>query len=217
MAGTTNAKTGTGRTRATKAKTAVEDVAVVEESATATTPVDTVENADADVVENDVEEVVEEKKVAKSKTVERPLGNDEEIEVVALIPNVSYRDFATSDYYEWKNAGDVEYMTVEALARMRRNYKSYFDNMCLKPMDERVIKKFGLGRLYSKFDEFMDASNYTRDNITNLLDGFSSMRNSMKNSIVTKIKDMAASGEISDVTVLRTIEKRLGIDLIEFL
>ena len=148
----------------------------------------------------------------------KELDDKEEIEVVALIPNVSYYDKATGDRYEWENAGDVEYMTVEAIQRMRRNSRGYFEDMCVKPNDERVIKKFGMERYYEQHDYLMDASNYTKDNITNVLDKFSSLRsNSLKSSIVNKIKDMITNGELSDAVVIRAIEKRLDIDLISLL
>lgn len=148
----------------------------------------------------------------------KELDDKEEIEVIALIPNVSYYDKATGDRYEWENAGDVEYMTVEAIQRMRRNSRGYFEDMCVKPNDERVIKKFGMERYYEQHDYLMDASNYTKDNITNVLDKFSSLRsNSLKSSIVNKIKDMISNGELSDAVVIRAIEKRLDIDLISLL
>lgn len=148
----------------------------------------------------------------------KELDDKEEIEVVALIPNVSYYDKATGDRYEWDNAGDVEYMTVEAIQRMRRNSRGYFEDMCVKPNDERVIKKFGMERYYEQHDYLMDASNYTKGNIANVLDKFSSLRsNSLKSSIVNKIKDMIANGELSDAVVIRAIEKRLDIDLISLL
>lgn len=148
----------------------------------------------------------------------KELDDKEEIEVVALIPNVSYYDKATGDRYEWENAGDVEYITVETIQRMRRNSRGYFEDMCVKPNDERVIKKFGMERYYEQHDYLMDASNYTKDNITNVLDKFSSLRsNSLKSSIVNKIKDMIANGELSDAVVIRAIEKRLDIDLISLL
>lgn len=208
MPSTDTAKTSTTRTRATRstktanAKTTTNSATVAADDAVTT--VDSAAFAADDGVVNMNEKIVDE-----------PLNDSDEIEVVSLIPNVSYRDAATSDFYEWKNVGDVEYMTVDALTRMRRNHRAYFEDMCIKPNDERVIKKFGLERFYAKHDAFMDSSNYTRENIKSLLDEFSSVRsNSMKISIVNKIKSMVSSGEISDVNVIRTIEKRLNIDLI---
>lgn len=200
---TATAKTSTAKssatraTKSTKAKSATEsaEVAAVDNKAAASV-------ADDDAVD------------MNNKVVEEPLQDSDEIEVMALIPNVSYRDSVTADHYEWESVGDVEYMTVDAITRMRRNNRGYFEDMCLKPNDERVIKKFGLGRFYDKYDMFMDESNYTRDNVGRTLDEFSGIPNSMKLSVVNKIKNMVASGDISDVSVIRTIEKRLDIDLI---
>lgn len=197
-----------------KAKTAdevIEDVAVVEDE---TKEVESEASAPSPAK-------AAKKNVATKKndaTNVKELDDKEEIEVVALIPNVSYYDKATGDRYEWENAGDVEYMTVEAVQRMRRNSRGYFEDMCVKPNDERVIKKFGMERYYEQHDYLMDASNYTKDNITNVLDNFSSLRsNSLKSSIVNKIKDMISNGELSDAVVIRAIEKRLDIDLISLL
>lgn len=164
----------------------------------------------------EVDENIAKKNVNVKKKIE--LNNDDEVEVVALIPNISYYDKATGDRYEWDNAGDVEYMTVETLQRMRRNYRGYFEDMYLKPNDERVIEKFGMQRYYDKYDYLMDSSNYTKDNIAHIFDEFSAIRsNSLKSSIVNKIKDMVSTGELSDVTVIRAIEKRFDIDLISLL
>ena len=197
-----------------KAKTAdevVEDVAVVADE---TKEVES--EASAPSTAKAAKKSVTTKK--NDATNAKELDDKEEIEVVALIPNVSYYDKATGDRYEWENAGDIEYMTVEAIQRMRRNSRGYFEDMCVKPNDERVIKKFGMERYYEQHDYLMDASNYTKDNIANVLDKFSSLRsNSLKSSIVNKIKDMIANGELSDAVVIRAIEKRLDIDLISLL
>lgn len=204
MPSTTTAKTGTSRTgtarktKAANAKTASKSLNKAAE-----------DNVSSAAVFN------EEEVVGVNEINEEPLKDTDEIEVISLIPHVGYRDFATSDYYEWENVGDVEYMTLDAITRMRRNFRSYFDDMCLKPNDARVIKKFGLERFYKQYDAFMDASSYTRENISDTLDKIHSIRsNSMKASIVNKIKAMVSSGEISDVNVIRTIEKRFDLDLI---
>lgn len=199
-------KTTASRSTRAKAKSTVkvaEDIAGVDTSAPATSVAE-------------VDKNIAKKNVNAKKKIE--LNNDDEVEVVALIPNVSYYDKATGDRYEWENTGDIEYMTVDAIQRMRRNARGYFEDMCLKPNDERVIDKFGMKRYYEKHDYLMDVSNYTKDNITNILDEFSALRsNSLKSSIVNKIKDMISNGELSDVMVIRAIEKRLDIDLISLL
>lgn len=179
----------------------------------------TVEVTDEVVASEDSVAATSATKVDAKKNVNaNELNDSDEIEVVALIPNVSYYDKATGDRYEWEDAGDIEYMTVDAIQRMRRNARGYFEDMCVKPNDERVIEKFGMKRYYEQHDYLMNAFNYTRDNIVNVLDKFSAIRsNSLKSSIVNKIKDMISNGELSDATVIRAIEKRLDIDLISLL
>lgn len=199
-------KTTASRSTRAKAKSTVkvtDDVSGVDNSAPASSVAE-------------VDENIAKKNVNIKKKIE--LNNDDEVEVVALIPNVSYYDKATGDRYEWENAGDVEYMTVDALQRMRRNSRGYFEDMYLKPNDERVIEKFGMQRYYDNHDYLMDSFNYTKENIEHIFDEFSKIRsNSLKSSIVNKIRNMVSTGELSDVAVIRAIEKRFDIDLISLL
>lgn len=148
---------------------------------------------------------------------EDTLVDSDEIEVMSLIPNVSYEDERTSDFYRWDKAGQIETMTFDVVKAMHRKYKTYFGDMWLRPLDERVIKKLGLIRTYEKYDYLMDESNYTYDNIDNVLDGISSVSAGLKISVINRIKDMVAEGVVSDIKVLRKIENRLDIDLISFL
>lgn len=145
------------------------------------------------------------------------IADSDEVEVMSLIPNVVYEDKRTSEYYQWDAAGQVETMTFDAVKAMHRKYKTYFNDMWLKPLDERVIKKLGLTRTYEKYDFLMDKSNYTTKNIDAVLDGLSSASSGLKIAVVNRIKDMIEEGVVTDVKVIRKIEKRLDIDLISFL
>ena len=185
-------------------KSVVEDVAV--------------EDSVVKTEETTTEKVNEENKKNTKKAIKvEPLEDSDEIEVISLIPNVSYKDSKTLDTYKWEEAGHIEYMTFETLKNMWRNNKGYFKNMWLKPKDDRVINKFGLTKTFEKFEYLMDASNYTRDNIKDVCSAISSTPNSLKMSIYNKIKNMVISGEIVDVFVIRTLERHLKVDLIEFL
>lgn len=149
--------------------------------------------------------------------VEDTLSDSDMIEVESLIPNVVYEDSRTGNYYEWSEIGHCEDMTFDEVKNMHRKHKTYFNDMWLKPLDERVIKKLGLSRTYDKYNFLVDESNYTNDNIDEVLDGLSSAPASLKIAIVNRIKDMVADGTVSDIKVVRKLEKRLDIDLISFL
>lgn len=157
------------------------------------------------------------KNTRQSADVEDTLSDFDMIEVESLIPNVVYEDSRTGNYYEWSEIGHCEDMTFDEVKNMHRKYKTYFNDMWLKPLDERVIKKLGLSRTYDKYNFLVDESNYTNDNIDEVLDGLSSAPASLKIAIVNRIKDMVADGTVSDIKVVRKLEKRLDIDLISFL
>lgn len=157
------------------------------------------------------EQNVNVKKVAKK---ENPLNKDDIIEVISLIPNISYKDKKYGDIYRWENAGDIVEMTFDVISYMHQNHKTYFKSMWIKPLDNRVIKKFGLEPTYRDYDFLMDASNYTRGNVKNICDSIRKTPQSLKFAICNKIKSLVSSGEISDIHILREIEKSLNIDLI---
>jgi hypothetical protein len=157
------------------------------------------------------------KNTRQSADVEDTLSDSDMIEVESLIPNMVYEDSRTGNYYEWSEIGHCEDMTFDEVKNMHRKHKTYFNDMWLKPLDERVIKKLGLSRTYDKYNFLVDESNYTNDNIDEVLDGLSSAPASLKIAIVNRIKDMVADGTVSDIKVVRKLEKRLDIDLISFL
>lgn len=192
--------------------TNVAEEAVVDEQVS-----DEMVQATEDVVEEPVEKTVEKKpvkKAAEKKVEEKPLTESDEIKVIALVPNVRYLDNYTRDYYKWNNVGHEEIMKFGELERMWRNTKGYFRNMWLKPDDPRVIKKFGLEKIYNNYDILMDADNYTYDNIGNICKIIESMtENEMKYAVCSKIKNFVSTGRLNDIRVIKGLESRLNIDL----
>lgn len=145
---------------------------------------------------------------------EKPLDKEDVIEVVSLIPNVSYKDKKYGDIYRWEKVGEVVEMTFDVLNYMHQNHKTYFKSMWIKPLDNRVVKKFGLEPTYRDYDFLMEASNYTKKNVSEICDSIRKTPQSLKFAICNKIKSLVSSGEVTDAYVLREIEKSLNIDLI---
>ena len=174
------------------------------------------------VIKDDIIDV-KEKMNEETKNVEnnsiktKPLSDSDEIEVISLVPNVSYKDRKTLDIYEWNEIGHSEFMTYETLKNMWRNDKGYFKNMWLKPNDNRIINQFGLTKTFEKYEYLMDASNYTKNNIKNICEAIAETPNGLKIAICDKVKSLVINGEVSDIFVIKTLENRLKIDLIGFL
>lgn len=171
------------------------------------------------ISENDVVEEMNEKtkEVTKKTTKVEPLNKSDEIEVISLVPNVSYKDSKTYDMYEWDEIDHSEYMTVETLDNMWRSNKGYFNNLWLKPNDDRVIKRFGLTKKFEKYEYLMDGSNYTKKNVDAICEAIADTPNGLKLSICNKVKNLVINGEVADVFVIKALENRLKIDLIDFL
>lgn len=177
--------------------------------------VEEVEEIASDMVEKYMDE--NDKKNTK-KTVEvEPLNDSDEIEVVSLIPNVSYKDSKTLDMYEWDEVGHIEYMTFDTLKNMWRNNKGYFKNMWLKPNDDRVINKFGLTKTFKDYEYLMDESNYTKKNIDTICKSISNTPNGLKRSIYNKIKDLVVKEKITDINVIKKLGRHLNVDLTDFI
>lgn len=157
-----------------------------------------------------------EKEVNVKKAVEKdvPLDKDDVIEVVSLIPNVSYKDKKYGDIYKWENAGETVEMTFDVINYMHQNHKAYFKSMWVKPLDKRVIKKFGLEGTYRDYDFLMDAANYTKENVVEICNSIRKTPQSLKFAICNKIKNFVSAGDVTNIHVLREIEKSLNIDLI---
>lgn len=168
------------------------------------------QNVVVDNVEN--EEVVKTKK-ATVKVVE-PLEDTDEIEVVSLIPNVSYKDSKTLDFYEWKNIGDIEEIPFEVLKNMYRNNRGYFKNLWIKPLDERVIEKFRLRKLYESHEKVINIKNYTMDNIVDICEEIHKLPNSSKLSVLALIRSSVDEGKIQDIRIIKLLESNLKISLI---
>lgn len=169
-----------------------------------------------DTVEKNMNEN-NETKTKKTTVKVEPLDDYDEIEVVSLIPNVSYKDTKTLDMYEWDEVGHIEYMTFETLKNMWRNNKGYFKNMWLKPNDERVINKFGLTKTFKDYEYLMDESNYTKKNIDNICKTISGAPNGLKHSVCNKIKDLVINEKVVDINVIRKLERHLNLDLTDFI
>lgn len=173
----------------------------------------------AEISNNVVVDKVEKKDEAKTKRVKvEPLNDSDDIEVQSMIPNVSYLDTKNQDFYEWKNVGDIETMSYETLKNMWKNNRGYFKKLWIRPLDKRVIDKFnGLSKLYTEYDELMDVNTYNRDNVQSIIKRILDMPHGTQHSVITLILDSVNNGKLTDVKVLRELEKSLGLDLISLI
>lgn len=201
--------------RTNNAKPAVAKAATAKPAVTAVADTKTQESHEE--VKHAVEATLSQEPVvqnASKKTISTNIDKEEEVEVVALIPNVSYKDSHTGDLYSWEEVGQVELLPFDVVQRMWQQSKSYFKDMWLKPLDERVIKKFGLESTYKKYDFLMNESNYTKDNVDSIVEAIVSTPAALKFTLCNKVKSLVSTERVTDIGVIRALERNLRIDLL---
>lgn len=176
---------------------------------------DTVEKK---TVVDTVGEMVVEKKEEnpQSKTVVQ-ITDDDEVDVVSLNPNVSYYDKATDETYHWADVGEVISMPFGVIKNMWRNYKNYFRHFYLKPLDDRVIDKLGLGKTYEKYNFLTNCDSYTKENVDKIIKSLDGNTLAFKSAICNNIKAMIVDGKIADLYVIRTLGRYFDVDFIMLL
>ena len=147
----------------------------------------------------------------------KELSDSDEIKVTSLVPNVSYEDRNTGDFYEWENVDDFQYLTFAILKNMWRNHKKYFRNFVLKPEDDRVLEKFGLTSYFKQYENVINPDNYTKDNIKDIVKVFNSSNNDVKIAIERQIRGFVTNGKITDVNIIKQLQSELGFDLISYI
>lgn len=154
------------------------------------------------------------KQIDEKQSIE--LNDMEEIPVISLIPHVSYLDKNTQDMYEWETANHTEYMTVGTLKEMWKNNKGYFRNLWLKPLDERILIKFGLVKVYEDYEFLMKESSYTKENFSDISTAIGKIPDGMKFAVVSKIKQLVSDGSIRDISIIKMLGKKLDTDFLVF-
>lgn len=167
--------------------------------------------------QTEIKDVVEKVDKKDNKKVVAELVDSDEIEVVSLIPNVSYEDKQSGDFYEWENEGEVQLLTFGTLKNMWRNYKKYFRNFVLRINDDRVIDRFGLTAYYKQYDFMLDAKNYTSANMDKIVGVFKDSTNDVRFALERQIRGFVTSGKISNTNIIRELQSKLNIDLISYI
>ena len=167
-----------------------------------------------DVTVNDIAVKESISTTSAKKTTDIKLNDSDEIEVVSLIPNVSYEDKKTGDMYIWESVGHTEYMAFSVLKDMWRSHKGYFRNLVLKPLDERVVSHFSLQNLYDSYDYLMDPKNYTKDKIADVCSKILDTPSGLKNTVYGNIRAMVDNGKMADINIIKYIDNTLGMELL---
>lgn len=155
------------------------------------------------------------KKIIEETVVTKELQPDDIIEIEAIVPNVEYYNSKSGNRYSWSETGQVEQMPYEDFLDIWRNHRGYINDLVLRPKDKRVIEKYNLKKVYDNYDFILNSKNYTVSNLNKIFEILDKSANSVKINVLSKIKSMVADNEVTNINVVKSIEKHYDTVLVQ--
>lgn len=128
---------------------------------------------------------------------------------------LTYKSRTTNAVFRWNQIGEIQPMTIGEINEMN-NYKADF---LRKPlvilMDEKAIKKFRLTPVYENVAKINNLGAVFNSGDLNKIDKVISdaLSVNMRDILVSKVRQMYKNRKLTDINVLRLLEKRLQFDL----
>lgn len=160
---------------------------------------------------NPVSEAAEQTASATSNV----LNDDTRIVVEARVPAVYYTCPVTFETFSWLEVGDTQEMTFKQLRIMNTKYPRYFTEKWLLPNDGTVMKKLHLDKIYATKVNRADMKRFCGDDIKDVEELLSGLDSNAKTELTPKIVKYVKDGKIANVKMIRLLEKKLGIELMD--
>ena len=160
---------------------------------------------------NPVNEAAEQTASATSNV----LNDDTRIVVEARVPAVYYTWPVTFETFSWLEVGDTQEMTFKQLRIMNTKYPRYFTEKWLLPNDGTVMKKLHLDKIYATKVNRADMKRFCGDDIKDVEELLSGLDSNAKTELTPKIVKYVKDGKIANVKMIRLLEKKLGIELMD--
>ncbi len=160
---------------------------------------------------NPVNEAAEQTASATSNV----LNDDTRIVVEARVPAVYYTCPVTFETFSWLEVGDTQEMTFKQLRIMNTKHPRYFTEKWLLPNDGTVMKKLHLDKIYATKVNRADMKRFCGDDIKDVEELLSGLDSNAKTELTPKIVKYVKDGKIANVKMIRLLEKKLGIELMD--
>lgn len=138
---------------------------------------------------------------------------EQTIEVKALKPNIYYTCHKTLDSFIWNEVDDTQNMTLEQLKIMKIHHPKYFSRKWLY-VDEETQIKLGIQKYYMEKFTANDYKLLFSNDVEAVKKKLSLLLNKAEMTVIsTKIKRDVQNGKITNVHIIRMLEKKFGLDL----
>lgn len=143
------------------------------------------------------------------------LNDDTMITVEARVPAVYYTCPVTFETFSWLEIGDTQEMTFKQLRIMNTKYPRYFSEKWLLPNNELVMKKLKLDKIYATKVNRADMKRFCGNDIKDVEELLSGLDSNAKTELTPKIVKYVKEGKIANVKMIRLLEKKLSIELMD--
>lgn len=126
---------------------------------------------------------------------------------------LTYKARSTNAIYRWNQIGAIEYMTVSELNEMNNYKRTYLNKPLVILMDERAIKKFRLQKVYENVAQINNLKSVFKKDIGTIEQVIdTALDASMRDILISKVRQMIKNKTLTDINVIRLLEKKLQHD-----
>lgn len=127
---------------------------------------------------------------------------------------LTYRARSTNAIYRWNQIGAIEYMTVAELNEMNNYKRSYLNKPLVLLLDERAVKKFRLQSVYENVAQISNLKKLFKSNISTISRVIDhALDVNMRDILISKSRQMIKNKTLTDINVIKLLEKKLQHDL----
>lgn len=127
---------------------------------------------------------------------------------------LTYKARSTNAIYRWNQIGAIEYMSVAELNEMNNYKRAYLNKPLVILMDERAIKKFRLQKVYENVAQINNLKSLFKSDMATIertID--TAIDANMRDILISKVRQMIKNGTLTNINIIKLLEKKLQHDL----
>lgn len=126
-----------------------------------------------------------------------------------------YKSKRTGERWSWESFGAEQDMELSELKNARNSNKKYFINNWFMFDEDWVIDHLGMRQYYKNSLNIQDFDQLFKKPVGEIEDIISKLSEGQRKSVAYRAKQLIAEEEIDSNRVINTLEKCLGVELVE--
>ena len=126
-----------------------------------------------------------------------------------------YKSKRTGERWSWESFGAEQDMELSELKNARNSNKKYFINNWFMCDEDWVIAYLGMSQYYKNSLNIQDFDQLFKKPVGEIEDIISKLSEGQRKSVAYRAKQLIAEEEIDSNRVINTLEKCLGVELVE--